>query len=348
LSFIGTNQIGARYRQYFKNCQQMIDEIADASYIFLEDANDVISCLPLREETQVVQLWHGCGAFKKWGISTAELKFGGDLASLKRHPFYKNLDLVTVSSPEVIWAYKEAMDLEETDTVQPLGVSRTDIFFNQDFLAGARAEIEALVPQAQGKKIILYAPTFRGRVKSAKTPARLDVGAFYQALGQDYVLLINSHPFVQKPFKIAEEYENFAIDVSGLIEVDRLLCQADVCITDYSSIIFEYALFNKPLLLFAFDQEEYVDWRGFYYPYEELAYGPICTTNTEMIDYIKNIDTRFDEQAVKDFCKRFMASCDGHSTQRILEYVGIAPASEGEFNEADMQKSGPESDSEPA
>lgn len=76
------------------------------SVFFLNDASNVVSCLPLREGTTVVQLWHGCGAFKKWGMSTADLIFGGSRDEILRHPFYKNLSLVTVSSPEVVWPTK--------------------------------------------------------------------------------------------------------------------------------------------------------------------------------------------------------------------------------------------------
>ena len=66
---------------------------------------------PLREETMAINLWHGCGAFKKFGRSTAELKFGASAATLDKYPNYGNLDVVTVSSPEVIWAYEQAMNL---------------------------------------------------------------------------------------------------------------------------------------------------------------------------------------------------------------------------------------------
>ena len=79
------------------------------------------------------------------------------------------------------------------------------------------------------------------------------------------------------------------------------------------------ALFEKPLIFFAYDLDNYFDWRGFYYNYDELAPGPVCKTNHEMIDYIKNIDTRFDKEAVKEFRNKFMRSCDGNATKRILE-----------------------------
>ena len=75
------------------------------------------------------------------------------------------------------------------------------------------------------------------------------------------------------------------------------------------------------MLFFAYDLDEYFDWRGFYYDYNELTPGPVCKTNDEMIDYISHLDERFDKQKVIDFKEKFMRSCDGHATDRILHMV---------------------------
>ena len=134
IEFISLGETRVRLRQYYRNCIEAVRDLATAQCVFLNDASNVVSCLPLREGTTVVQLWHGCGAFKKWGMSTADLIFGGSRDEILRHPFYKNLSLVTVSSPEVVWAYEEAMVLQdEPGIVQPVGVSRTDVFFDEAY-----------------------------------------------------------------------------------------------------------------------------------------------------------------------------------------------------------------------
>ena len=102
--YLSLNQNHVSHCQYLKNCVNALHDISRVEVVFLSDASDLVSCIDLRPETRVVQLWHACGAFKKWGMSTADLKFGGNRKQLLRHPFYKNLSLVTVSSPEVIWA----------------------------------------------------------------------------------------------------------------------------------------------------------------------------------------------------------------------------------------------------
>lgn len=320
LSFMTLRETRVRFLKYLQNCLTFIRALGTAQYVFVNDASNVISCLPLRSETKVVQLWHGCGAFKKWGMSTADLKFGGTREDLLRHPFYKNLSLVTVSSPEVIWAYEEAMVLEDQPgIVQPTGVSRTDVFFDGSYLRRSQRKVYEVVPEARGQKIIVYAPTFRGRVAKAKAPNALDIPAMMESLGDEYVLLIKHHPFVKNPPDIEDSCKHFAFDVSKSLAINELLCCADIVISDYSSLVFEYALFEKPMIFFAYDKEDYDDWRGFYYDYETLTPGPVFVDTEQIIDYIEHIDERFDKQEVIDFKNKFMANCDGCATDRIIE-----------------------------
>lgn len=309
-------------KAYIKRCLNMLAEISDAGYVFLNDACNVTSCIRLRPETVMTQVWHACGAFKKFGYSTAEKIFGASKSELDKYPNYKNLSYVTVSSPEIIWAYEEAMGLEHKDNiVRPVGVSRTDIFYNPEFIQRAKAKMAEVFPESEGKKIILYAPTFRGRVAKAESPDVLDIGLLCEKLGDAYVLVEKHHPFVKKRPGIDEAYSDFAIDVTKEMDIDELLCVSDICISDYSSLVFEYSLFERPMLFFAYDIEEYFDWRGFYYSYHDLTPGPVVKTTEEILDYILNVDTIFDRQQVAAFREKFMSACDGRATQRIIDLV---------------------------
>ena len=128
------------------------------------------------------------------------------------------------------------------------------------------------------------------------------------------------HPLVRKRPKISEELlNNFAVDFTDDMSIESLICVSDICISDYSSLIFEYSLFERPMIFLAHDLETFFDWRGFYYDYDELTPGPIFSTNEEIIDYISNIDSRFNKQEVIDFRNKFMSACDGHATERIIE-----------------------------
>jgi len=307
---------------YYVRCAKMVWEASTARLVFLCEASAPMSCVSLRPGTDVVQLWHACGAFKKFGMSTADKIFGDSRAEKKRHPYYENLSLVTVSSPEIVWAYVEAMDLGETpDVVKPVGVSRTDVFFDEGYLEAQRQLVATRVPQTAGKKVILYAPTFRGRIADAEGPDQLDVPLLKERLSDDYVLLIKHHPFVKKRPAIPEDCKDFAFDVSESLSIEAAMVASDVCVTDYSSLVFEYSLLDRPTAFFAYDLGDYDDWRGFYYDYDQMTPGPVCTTTEQLADYVEHLDTRFDLDEVRAFREKFMGACDGKATKRILDTV---------------------------
>ena len=310
----------ARYRVQYKRAIAFIKDFATAKYAVVAEANNTLGCLPKRRETIVCNTWHGCGAFKRFGFSTADKIFGGSMKEKLKYPLYHNLDIVTVSSPEAVWAFEEAMGLEGKGVVQPLGVSRTDVFFDEEYVKAAVDRVHEAVPASKDKKIIFYAPTFRGRIATAEGPDALDVDRMAKELSDEYVLIIKHHPLVKRPPLLSPDVKDvFAFDMTRSGSIDDLICASDICISDYSSLVFEYSLFERPMIFFAYDLDDYFDWRGFYYDYEELTPGPIVTGTEEIIHYIKNIDTLFDRQEVIDFRQRFMSRCDGHATERIIE-----------------------------
>lgn len=309
-----------RGREFTQRVNEMLKELATAKYVFVDDASLILSSIPLRKETVAINLWHACGAFKKFGRSTAELKFGSSAATLDKYPNYGNLTHVTVSSPEVIWAYEEAMHLPK-GIVKATGVSRTDQFYDKEFVESRKQKLYEIMPEAKGKKVILYAPTFRGHVATASSPDRIDFERFCRELGNEYVIVCKHHPFVKNPPIIPEELQHFARDLTKYLSIEDLLCCADICISDYSSLVFEYSLFEKPMIFYAYDYDNYCDWRGFYYDYSEFTPGPVVQTEDELLNSIKNIDTQFDKQKVIDFKEKFMGSCDGHATERIIELM---------------------------
>ena len=306
-----------RGREFTQRVNEMLKELATAKYVFVDDASLILSSIPLRKETVAINLWHACGAFKKFGRSTAELKFGSSAATLDKYPNYGNLTHVTVSSPEVIWAYEEAMHLPK-GIVKATGVSRTDQFYDKEFVESRKQKLYEIMPEAKGKKVILYAPTFRGHVATASSPDRIDFERFCRELCNEYVIVCKHHPFVKNPPIIPEELQHFARDLTKYLSIEDLLCCADICISDYSSLVFEYSLFEKPMIFYAYDYDNYCDWRGFYYDYSEFTPGPVVQTEDELLNSIKNIDTQFDKQKVIDFKEKFMGSCDGHATERII------------------------------
>jgi len=309
--------------------RKVLEELADAEYIFLNDSSSLVSCLPVRKETKVIQLWHACGAFKKFGYSLSGKKYGMERAQLDRFPMHRNFTYVTVSSPEVVWAYEEAFDMKQgPGKVVPAGIARTDQFFDPARAAEARRRLEKVLSpvmnpqQLAEKKIVLYAPTFRGNSTTAVSPDFLDYTQLHKLLGDKYLFLVKHHPFVRFPKKIDRKLASFAVDVTKQMTIEDLLMVSDVCISDYSSLIFEFALLERPMIFLAPDLEDYGDWRGFYYPYEEMTPGPVLKDTGETAACLKKLETPGgwkDKEKVRSFREKFMSACDGKACEKILE-----------------------------
>lgn len=311
--------------EYYMNAKEYVREIATAKAVFICTANALLGHVKLRPETTYIQLWHGCGAFKKIGLSTVDKRFGKSAESHEEFPLNTGYSYVTIASPEVSWIFEEAMGIKkEDDVIVPTGISRTDCFFDKQFIENAYQKLYENIPQAKGKKVILYAPTFRGTVAKCTSPDVLDVKMFAENLNDEYILIFKHHQTVKILPEIPGEYEgSFAFDMTRAenMDINELMIVADICISDYSSVVFEYSLLERPMIFFTYDIEDYIDERGLYYKFSEVAPGPMFKTNEEIIDYIKNIDELFDKRVVTDFKNKFMCCCDGHSSERILELI---------------------------
>ncbi len=308
--------------EYIKRCINYVKDLSTAKYVFLDEATHITAKIDIRPDTFITQLWHGCGAFKKFGYSTSLSSFGATKKTMDRFPPNKNYSLITVSCEEVIPHFEEAMGYERKGTVKATGISRTDVFFDKGFIEKSYENLYKLFPAAKNKKVILYAPTFRGNVENAFTPDLLDIKMLCEKLSDEYVLVIKHHQIVKKLPPVPDGLsDTFAIDLTDKTDINELLCVSDILISDYSSLIFEYSLFERPMIFFAYDLDEYFDSRGFYYDYNELTPGPVLKTSDEICNYISDIENKFDKNLIEAFRKKFMSSCDGKATQRIINEV---------------------------
>ncbi len=312
----------------YVNCVDFIKEMAAARAVVTHEFNEYFGYLDVRKETKLIQLWHGCGIIKGLGMSTAGME-GAEFKSLeeyKEYPEFGGYDLVTIPSEAERRIFEEFMGRpNNSPEIQAVGVSRTDEFFSEKYREMCRRKLYERIPEARDKKVILYAPTFRGLEPHRYAPDELDIGAFAERLCDRYILIIKHHQTAKVLPEIPEKYRGkFAFDMthgSGM-DINELMTVSDVCITDYSSLVFEFSLFERPVVFFMFDRDEYRDSRGMYYTYDELAAcGPIFETNQGVIDYIDDIDNRFDKEKVTAFRDKYMNACDGHATERIIDFI---------------------------
>ena len=281
-----------------------------------------------RRGTMRIQVWHAAGAFKKFGYSVLEKSFGADPDLVAKVRIHSNYDLALVSSMSVAPHYAEAFAASPEIFTASLGIPRTDLLTDPARRAAAEARVRSRYPAIEGRKVVLYAPTFRGAsVGHARHADLMDLDAMRRVLGDEWVVLLKLHPFVRTGLKIPAGLEGFAIDASGEADVNELMLVSDVLVSDYSSVIYEFALLGRPILFLAPDEDAYDLERGFYFDFRAEAPGPILDTTEALAEAIRAGD--FDLERVRAFAAASFDVADGHATARLVDRV-LVPALAGQ------------------
>lgn len=307
---------------------------ATAQTIVVDDFYPLIYPLRIRPETRLLQVWHAAGAFKRVGYSREGLPGGPTPGSV----IHRNYTDVAVSSEDMRGDYAEAFGVP-VERVRALGVPRTDVFFDADAVAAAARAVRARYGIAEGRKIVLYAPTFRGNGQLTATfdYAAVDWDGLRDRLRPEWAVIVKMHPFV-RPLTQARPDVRGIIDATGDREITELLMAADVLVTDYSSTIFEFALLHRPVVFFCPDLDQYTADRDFYYPFEDYIIGPVVRHGADLADAVRT--ARVDD-AQHAFLTRFMSACDGRSAARIAHDVILQPRAARPVRTAAPGGSGP-------
>lgn len=307
----------------FSEIQKAAVLAAEAKVIVLEDFYPQIHALTLRKETKLIQLWHACGAFKMFGLSEVD-KIPHLTQSTRNHRSYS---MIPVSGTKMVPFYSEAFGVTP-ECVYPIGVPRTDIFFDTGYQKEVTERLYKKYPKLAEKRIVLFAPTFRGSGKTrAYYPKEMfDVNAFIAAMPEDVVLIVKHHPFVAEPLLCDERYADRVFDFTGKENINDLLFITSLLITDYSSSIFEAALLKIPMLFYVFDLEDYMRQRDIYFDFASFAPGEkvmeqskLITMTSQMLE--TNESSKEDVARLQSFCAYFLDALDGNSTKRILDFI---------------------------
>lgn len=293
--------------------------LATSSYFFIDDYYFPVYVIKPRKKTTIIQVWHGAGAFKKFGYSTIGKSFGPSIDYLKYVKIHSNYSVVIVSSSEVIPYFSEAFNISPK-RIFPLGLPRTDFLLQEKKHVDIKKRLYELHPNLLGKKIILYAPTFRGKSHyQSNFQNYLDFFELKLSLGEKYALIVKLHPYIKTKLKIDEHLRDFVYQIDHQFDTEEILVISDILITDYSSIIFDYSLLGRPIAFYANDLEEYRSERGFYYDYETFIPGPIFNNTRNLAFWIKNGE--FNINKIKKFSKRFFNFLDGEASKRIIDAI---------------------------
>lgn len=285
--------------------------MATSAFIFMDNIFLPMGYMTFSKKTKVVQLWHGTGTIKRFGQSVNE----GSLRKLEAHANKVTTHLV-VNGTGICKQYSECFGID-ADRILATGMPRTDVFFDETKREKMRQNFYQTYPECAGKHLVLYAPTFRDGKENAPDIV-FDYKRISQELGSDYVIGLRLHPFVSKSFQIEDEFSTQIIDFSQYDSLNSLLFATDILITDYSSVVFEYAVLDRPMLFYAYDLEEFSDsGRGFYHDYRSYVPGKVVTSNDEIIESIEK--KCFDKTRTEHFIEESYTYQDGKSTKRLIE-----------------------------
>ncbi|MBQ2846860.1 MAG: CDP-glycerol glycerophosphotransferase family protein [Clostridia bacterium] len=284
--------------------------LATSKYVFLNDNFMPMASLRFSPKAVITQLWHAEGAFKKFGLS-APLT---DDVREREKKCSEKLTYIVCSSRNVAPIYAEAFGVVESK-ILPLGSPRTDSLLREQNVQKLREDFDKRHPECKGKKLVLYAPTFRDDPETDKNLVKkIDVEAFKRELGSEYALLIKLHPQIHSGNSVSG-----TVDVTKGHNITDLTLISDMLITDYSSVCMDFALLSKPCIFFAFDLESYEKERSFYFDYESYVPGPVVRDFSSVIEAIKNPRNSKDKlRSFRDFNFDYI---DCNNTERIFNRI---------------------------
>ena len=169
----------------------------------------------------------------------------------------------------------------------------------------------------------MYAPTFRkdNSLECYNIDYRRLVASLADRFGGNWQVLLRLHPHLQNYSKQLVDKDRFIYDVTGYDDIQELLFVSDCVISDYSSLIFDYSLTERPCFLYASDLKEYTSKdRALYFNILELPF-PLSTNNDELNRLIQVYDESIYKQKLQSFHQIIGSYETGHACQKVVDYI---------------------------
>ncbi|RPK64170.1 CDP-glycerol:poly(glycerophosphate) glycerophosphotransferase [Streptomyces sp. ADI96-02] len=275
--------------------------------------------------TTYLQTWHG-SAYKRMGFDEIRVRMQNAPQRERLQKAVHRFDHFLVRSEHDVATLARAYRLPEARLLRT-GYPRNDVLVAER----DRCESEGRLPRPplaarlgldEDRATVLYAPTFRGGPgKQRRRRLLLDVREFAERFGDTHTLLVRAHYLESARLPVCPP--GTVVDVSRHHDVSEILAISDVLVTDYSSIMFDFALLDRPVVLFAPDLDAYAADRGSYFDLREKAPGPVAATPDELfaaLAELKETDTRYAERR-RAFAEEFGAHDRGDAARRTVAAV---------------------------
>ena len=287
---------------YVIACIQQLFAINRSHLVLLDFNNFVVSKFKRKHGVTVLQLWHATGAIKQFGNSVA------------RDYQIKNYDYAIVNSEFFIDTFSQAFNVKK-ENVKVTGIPETDKLFSKTRSSENETYLCQKYPQIIGKKIVTYAPTFRGRFGKGFYETEIDLDFIQKSLGDDYAIIYKPHPLIAN----SRYRDNDNIIYMQEESIKKVFAVTDVLVSDYSAIIYDYLVTQKPLIAYVPDLETYGQSPGIIFDYEQEFPGAIVKNDQDLVNEIRNVNSVNIKQT--NLYDKVFKYRDGQSLQRVIELI---------------------------
>jgi CDP-glycerol glycerophosphotransferase len=281
--------------------------------------------LKKRRDTVYIQTWHGT-PLKKLALDMLQVTMEGEssLADYKNN-FVKNTrtwDYLLSQNSYSTGIFRRAFAYQKE--ILEIGYPRNDILFQKN----NAKEIEIIKQRFQlpiDKKIILYAPTWRDNEhyghQQYKFSSRIDFKYLKERLSSEYIILVKAHYLVGEQID-DRDYKDFLYQFNASYDIAELYLISDLLVTDYSSVMFDYSILQRPMIFYTYDLEQYRNTlRGFYFDFLQEAPGPIVITTKQLADEIQNFEFEKYKEKYDAFLKKFNHADCGDASKKVVDLI---------------------------
>lgn len=293
---------------YFFHMFIQMYHISTSKVVILDGYCIMISILKHKKDLKVIQIWHALGSLKKFGYSTLGKNDGRDSKIAELMDMHKNYDYVLTSSEISKPFFKEAFNVQD-ENMLVMSLPRVDYLQSDEYKKKVTNKFYEIYNECDNKKEnILYCPTHRKEenvnIQELVSCINLNKYNFIVKLhdGQEYVYT-------------ADTKYNKQTEFTGM----DLLHIADYIITDYSAIVYEASIVEKPIYFYTYDYDKYMDDRGWYIDYNKEMPGPILSNFKDIIKMIE--DKEYDKQSIIEFKNKYIDDLSKNLANKLTKFI---------------------------
>lgn len=292
-------------------------KIARQDFIFIDDYAPVIGFIRPDRRTKIIQVWHAGLGFKAVGYA----RFGMKGSPFPEESAHKKYSKAIVASDSLKGVYSEVFGISCKDCL-PLGMPRLDDFLNKDIIEQSRISFYKEYPELKDRKIVLFAPTFRGsEQKDAYYNYKwLNLKKIYDwCVEKNATWIFKMHPFINDNITIPKEFSDRLYQLKSEIDINELFYVTDILVTDYSSTYYEFVLTEGACLFYTPDREIYELTHGVHRSVKDCAPGKVCDTFDELLNALYEENCEIEK--TNNFVKKIINEKTGSSSGRIIDEI---------------------------